>query len=50
MSLCETSDPWGQAIFDPRTIIWTNLVEIYKIKLRTKYKRPRPFIFRQEDF
>ena len=28
-SLCKPCDPWGGAIFDPRGIIWTNLVEVH---------------------
>ena len=44
-----TSDAWSRAIFDPRAIIWTILVEIYK-KLHTKYQRPGPSGFRLEFF
>ena len=50
MSLWKTSDHWGGAIFDPRAIIWIILVEVHKIKLHTKYQRPGPSSFRQEDF
>ena len=50
ISLCTTSDPRGGAIFNPRATIWTKLVEVYKINLHTKYQRPRPCSFRQEEF
>ena len=50
MSLCKTSDPWGGAIFDPRAIILNTLVEVHMIKPHTKYQRPGPSSFRQEDF
>ena len=53
----KTSDPWGGGHFYPRAIILIILVEvsrveIYKIKLlvHTKYQRPWPSSFRQEDF
>ena len=29
MGICKTSDTWRGAIFDPRAIIWTNLVEVH---------------------
>ena len=29
ISLCKTKDSRGGAIFDPRAIIWTFLVEVY---------------------
>ena len=37
------------AIFGPRSIIWTNLVEFHKVMLDTKYRGSRPYDFR-EDF
>ena len=43
-------DSWDKAIFDPRALIWSILVEIYKIKLYTKNQRPQPSSFRKEDF
>ena len=44
--------PWDWMIFDPRAIIRTILVEVHRIKLslHTKYQRPGPSNFRQEDF
>ena len=45
MSLWKTSDPLGGAIFYPKAIIWTILLEVYKVKLHTKYQRPRPSSF-----
>ena len=36
--VCKTSDPWDRAIFGPRAIIWTILVEVHKIKLNTYEK------------
>ena len=29
IGLCKTCDPWGGAIFGPRNIILTDLVEVY---------------------
>ena len=48
----KTSDPWDWTIFDPRAIIRTILVEVHrkKLSLHTKYQRPGPSNFRQEDF
>ena len=40
-------DPWGVAIFGPRGQIWTNLVEVHRMMLHTKYQG---LGFRQEDF
>ena len=40
--------PQGGAIFGPRGIIWTNLVEVHKVKLRTKYQGSRPYENRQK--
>ena len=50
MGLSKISDPQHEAIFDPRAIIWTTLVEVHKMKLHTKYQRPGPSGFRQEAF
>ena len=50
MSLCKISDPWGWAFFELRALIWTVFIEFYKIKLHTKYQRPGPSSFKQEDF
>ena len=45
--VCKTSDPWGGVIFNPTDIIWTILIKVYKLKLRTNYQRPGPSCFRQ---
>ena len=50
MDLCKTSDPKRGAIFDSRATIWTTLVEVHWMKLHTKYQRPGPSGFRQENF
>ena len=50
ISLWETIWPRGGAIFDPRGIIWANLVEVHLVMLHTKYLGSSPFGFRQEDF
>ena len=39
----------GRAIFGPRGIIGTNLVEILEVMLHTKYQSSRPCGFREED-
>ena len=43
-------DTWGQAIFGPRGIIWTNLVDDHYVMLHTNYQGSRPYGLRQEDF
>ena len=43
-------DPWSWASFDLRGIIWTNLVEVHKEILYTKYQSSRPFSFKEEEF
>ena len=43
-------DPRDRASFDPRGIIWTNLVEVLKEMLYTKYQSSRPSSFREEEF
>ena len=42
--------PPGRSHIGPRGIIWTNLVEVHKVMLHTKYQGPRPYVFRQENF
>ena len=49
MFLCSTCDPQGGAGFDPRGILLTNLVEVPKEMLHTKYQSSRPFSFREEE-
>ena len=49
-SYVPTCDPRGQASFDPRGIIWTNLVEVLKEMLYTKYHSSRPSSFRKKNF
>ena len=49
-TLCKSDKPWGGAIFGPRVIICTNLVEEHRVKLQTKYERSRLYCFREEDF
>ena len=41
--------PGGWAIFGPRGIFWTNVVEIHEVMLHTKYQGYRPCGFRQEE-
>ena len=48
--LCSTNDPQGGASFDPRGILWTNLVEVHKEMPHTKYKISTPSSFREEKF
>ena len=50
ISLCKTCDPRGGAIFSPRGIILTNLVEVHWVMLHIKYQGSRPSGFRQADF
>ena len=53
ISLSKASDPWGVAIFGPRGLICTNLVDVHQVMLtnfQTKYQGCRPYGFRQEDF
>ena len=44
-----TSDPRGGASFGPKGIIWTNLVEVKKEMLHTKYQSSRPSSSREEQ-
>ena len=50
VSQCKSCDPQGGAIFDPRGIIRTNLVEVHQVMLSNKYQDSTPYGFRQEDF
>ena len=53
ISLFKACDPWNGAIFGPRGIIWTSLVDVHRVTLHTKhtkYQGSRPYGFRQEDF
>ena len=45
--LVPTCAPLGRASFDPRGIIWTNLVEVHKQMLHTKYQSSTPSSFRE---
>jgi len=47
MKICDLQDGVN---LDPRGIIWTTLVEDFKMMLYTKYKSSGPCSFRQEDF
>ena len=49
-SYVPTCDLQGRASFDPRGIRWTNLVEVLKDMLYTKYQSSRPPSFREEEF
>ena len=49
-SYVPTCDPSGGASFDPRSIIWTNLVEVHKEMLKTKYQSSMPSSFIREEF
>ena len=42
--------PWARASFDPRSIIWTNLVEIHNEILYTNYESSRPSSLKEEEF
>ena len=51
--LCSHSqhcDPQGGASFDPRGIIFTELVEVRKEMLNTKHQSSTPLSFREEEF
>ena len=50
ISLRKTCDPRGGAIFGPRGMFSTSLVDDYKMMLNTKFKCSRPGGFRQDDF
>ena len=49
-SYVPSCDPRGGANIDPRGIIWTNLVEVHKEMLHTKYQSSAPSSFREEEF
>ena len=49
-SYVPSCDLQGRANFDPRAIIWTNMVEVHKEMLHTKYQSPTPSSFREEEF
>ena len=42
--------PHGRASFDPWGIICTNLVEVHKEMLYTKYQNSTPSSFRENEF
>ena len=46
--LCSTYDPRGRASFDPRGILWTNLVEVHKPMPHSKYQISRQSSFREK--
>ena len=48
--LCLTYDPQGGGSFDPRGISRTNLVEVHKEMLHTKYRISTPSSIREETF
>ena len=48
-SYAPTCEPHGRTSPDPRRIIWTNLVEVHKEMLHTKYKCSRPSSFIVEE-
>ena len=50
MNLCKTSDFWGRAIFDPKAVIWTILVQVCWIKLHTKYHASVPLVLDKKIF
>ena len=49
-SYVPTCGPRGGASFDPRGIIWTNLVAVHKEMLYTKYESSRPSSLREQEF
>ena len=49
-SYVPTCDPMGGASFDPMCIIWTNLVEVHKEMLNTKYQSSTPFSSEEQNF
>ena len=46
---CSNMWPHGRTSPDPRGIVWTNLVEVHKEMLNTKYQGSRPSSFRGEE-
>ena len=49
-SYVPTCDPRGWSNLDPRSIIWTNLVEVHKEMLKSKYQSSTSSSFRGEEF
>ena len=49
-SYVPTGDPRGEASFDPTSIIWTNLVDVHREMLKTKYQGSIPSSFRGKEF
>ena len=45
-----TCDPRGGTSFDPTSIICTNMVQVHKEMLKTKYQSSTPSSFRGEEF
>ena len=48
--LSSSYDPRGGASFEPRGILWTNLVEVHKEITHTKYQMSTPPSFREKKF
>ena len=48
-SYARTCEPQGRTSSDPRGIVCTNLVEVHKEILHTKYQGSRPSSFRVEE-
>ena len=48
--LCSTYDPRGGASFDPRGILWTNLVNVHKEMPHTKDQISKSSTFREKKF
>ena len=46
----EPRTPWGGAILDPGTLVWTNLVKDHQAMLHTKFQAPEPSYSGEEDF
>ena len=49
-SYVATCDPQGGANFDPTSIIWTNLVQVHKETLNTKYQSSMPSSSEEKNF
>ena len=49
-SYVSTCDPQGGASFDPTSIISTNLVDVHREMLKTKYQSSIPSSFRGKEF
>ena len=49
-SYVQNCDPQGQASFEPRGIICSNLEEVHKEMLHTKYQSSSPYSFREKEF